>query len=75
MGRWQARWVPSIRVLVLAAAALVTVTLAAAVRVVSLSPAGRIAVEPEPVVAWIAVAGVVAIFTAILAGVVMYRRR
>jgi hypothetical protein len=38
--------VPGVRVLVLAAAALVTVTLAAAVSVMRVGPGGRIAVEP-----------------------------
>ncbi len=75
MGRWLARLVPSVRALVLAAVVLVTVTLAATASVVRLGPGGRIAVEPEPFVTWISVAGVVVTFAAMLVGVVMYRLR
>ncbi len=75
MGRRLPRWVPSVRVLVLVAVALVTATLSAAACVLSFGPGGRIAVEPEPAVAWIAVGGVVVIFAAMLAGVVLSRRR
>jgi len=64
-----------VRALVLAAAEVVTVTLTATVRVVSLGPGGRIAVEPELGIAWIAVGGVVGIFAAMFACVMMYRRR
>jgi hypothetical protein len=75
MRRRLARLVPSVRALVLVAVVLMTVTLAAAASVVSVGPGARIAIEPEPVVAWIAVAGVVVIFAAMLVGAVLYRRR
>ncbi len=44
-------------------------------RRLSVGPGGRIAVEPEPAVAWISVAGVVVSLAAILVGEVVYRRR
>lgn len=62
------RLVPSARALLLTAAALVTLTLAAAASVVSISPGGRIAIETEPLIAWIAVAGVLVLFAAMLLG-------
>ena len=43
--------------------------------VASLRPRVQIAVESEPVEAWIAVGGVVAVFAAMLVGVVLYRPR
>ncbi len=75
MGRWLDRLVPSVRALVLVAAVLVTVTLATAASVVRSGPGGRIAVAPQPVVAWIAVGGVVVIFAVMLVVVTLYRQR
>jgi hypothetical protein len=43
--------------------------------VVSFDHGGRIAVESQPGIAWIAVGGVVLILAAMLVGVVLYGRR
>jgi len=69
------RWVPSVRALLLAGAALVTLTLAAAASIVSIGPGLHVSVEREPVVAWIALTVVLATFAMILLAVWRHSKR
>jgi len=61
--------------MLLTAVALVTVTLAAAVSIVSIGPGLRISAPSEPPIAWLAVASAVLIFAGMLAGKWLYSRR